>query len=161
MRAIILILLAAAVGLGVLTVQQATTIKKQEGQIAAANDRRKSEAITLQSQCAKEAKGAWAQGAYSRIPMSSYSNHYNAALNKCFIYMKSYNIISGNGYDNRTLVDVLENKSYGLYILHVMNGDGAGSLRPVKCTVQAPSGEVVECESLADFEARVKAYMEG
>jgi hypothetical protein len=33
-----------------------------------------------------------------------------------------YKIISGNGYDNRTLIDVLENKSYGLYILPVING---------------------------------------
>jgi type II secretory pathway pseudopilin PulG len=160
-RAIILILLAAAVGLGVLASQQAATIKEQQRQIAAANERRKSEALGLQAQCAKQAKAAWVDGGYSNSPMASYENHYNATLNKCFIYMQSYQIISGNGYDNRALLDVLENKSYGLYILHVMNGSGEGRLRPVKCTVQTVSGEVVDCESKDDFEARVKPYMEG
>lgn len=161
MRLIILILLAAAIGLGVLASQQAVTIKEQQGQLAAANDRRKSEALGLQSQCSKQAKVAWLDGDYSDNPMASYENHYNATLNKCFIYMRSYKIISGNGYDNRTLIDALENKSYGLYILHVMNGNGEGRLRPVKCTVQTVAGEVVDCESQADFEARVKPYMEG
>lgn len=161
MRIIILILTAAAIGLGVLASQQAATIKDQQGQIAAMNDRRKSEALGLQAQCAKQAKAAWVDGGYSCTPMASYENHYNAKLNKCFMYVQSYNIIAGNGYDNRTLIDALENKSYGLYILHLMNGSGGGQLRPVKCTVQTVGGEVVDCESKADFEARVKPYMEG
>lgn len=161
MRAIILILVAVAIGLGALASQQAATIKEQQGQLTAANDRRKSEALKLQAQCANQAKAAYGEGGYTAIPMASYENHYNATLNKCFMYIKTYNIIAGNGYDNRTLVDVLENKSYGLYILHVMNGKGDGQLRPVKCTIQTVAGEVVTCESLPDFEARVQPYMAG
>jgi hypothetical protein len=160
-RSILLILLAAAIGLGVLASQQAATIKEQQGQLAAANDRRKSEALSLQSLCSKQAKVAFTDSDYSDNPMASYENHYNATLNKCFIYMRSYKIISGNGYDNRTLIDTLENKSYGLYILHVMNGTGFGQLRPVMCIVQTAAGEEIKCESQDDFEARVKPYMEG
>jgi type II secretory pathway pseudopilin PulG len=160
-RAIILILLAAAVGLGILANRQAATIKDQQGQLAAANEKRKSETLGLQAQCAKQAKAAWVDGGYKDTQMASYENHYNATLNKCFIYLQSYSIVAGNGYDNRTLIDVLENKSYGLYILHVMNGSEGGRLRPVKCVVQTVSGEAVDCESKADFETRVKPYMEG
>lgn len=161
MRTIILVLLAVAIGLGVFAGQQATMIKEQQGQLVAANDRRKAESLTLQAQCAKQAKATWDATGFTDRDFASYQNHYNSRLNKCIVYLENRVVSAKSNTENRTVFDAFENKDYGSYIWQSVENKNFNEVPPFVCFVQSASGEKKECHSQDEFDQLIKAYMEG
>ena len=160
-RTIILILAAAAIGLAILASKQAATIKVQQGQLAAANDRSKAESLGLQAQCAKQAKAAWDSAGFTDRDFASYQNHYNTRLNKCIVHLENRMVTAKGNTDNRTIFDAFENRDYGSYIWQSAENKGFNEVPPFICFVLSASGEKQKCNSSDEFDQLIKPYMEG
>jgi hypothetical protein len=159
-RAIILILLAAAVGLGVLATQQAATIKDQQSRLSAAEERVKVTSLAQQTRCADEARKWFVQQQIGVNDLASYENHYNVKLNMCMIAVESKFIASKVVIEFISVVNVLENKQLGNYVRQVAMGRTEDA-RLTHCTVTNSSGEVRQCQSLDEFKKLGSLYMEG
>lgn len=80
----------------------------------------KDQAVTdydLQAKCSRDAK-AWFNGTWSRdkdTVLLTYTNHYNKALNKCYIWVEYHYRVDKNGswYKDLLLTDVYENSTFG------------------------------------------------
>lgn len=160
MRYIILLLLAATVGLGVLAGQQAATIKEQQGQLAAASDRRKAELLAMQTQCANQAKLTYSELGYKPKDRAYYRNHFNSRLNKCMLYTESQPSDETGSWDNKALIDVAENNELGS-LAWLRFPQSGKSEPPYLCHVQSDSAVRQSCKSDDEYEKLVKAYMEG
>lgn len=160
MRYIILLLLAATVGLGVLSSQQAATIKEQQGQLAAATDRRKAESLAQQVQCAKQAKAVYSDLGYKPQDRASYQNHFSSRLNKCLIYVESRTSDDHAVWDVRNIYDAIENKELGTFMWRSLHAT-LPSIPPTICQVISEKGVAQHCNSGDEFEEMAKLYMEG
>ena len=162
MRTIILILLlVAAVGLGVLAGQRAVPIKELRVQRALANDRSKAGSLALEAECAQQAKIEWLDSGYKRKDLATYQNHYNVKLNKCVMALEIRAVMEDVGWNTLTLYDAFEHKEFASYIWRTQPGKKFSEVPPVTCTVQAPSGGELACRSREEFDELIKAYMEG
>lgn len=158
MRTIILILTFAAIGLGVLATQQAVTIKDQQHQIAAADERIKIASLAQQERCSNEAQKWFAQQQFGVNDLASYENHYNVKLNQCMIAVESKFISGKLIIEFNSILNVLENKKVGNYVTQSLGGEDT---RMTHCTVTNASGEIHQCQSLEEFKKLGLLYMEG
>jgi hypothetical protein len=104
----------------------------------------------LQEKCARDAYGLYKRewvDAESN-PGSSYTNHYNAQLEKCFIVVTSF-LLGKQSSVHKTLLDVLENREMGT--LDKITGD----VPPYQCEITG-----TKCASLAEWDALTKPYRE-
>ncbi|MGK5077377.1 hypothetical protein [Janthinobacterium sp. HLX7-2] len=161
MRAIILIPLAAAVGLGVLASQQAATIKDQKQQIAAANEHMEAASLSLQGKCAEQARKMFVSLGYREGGMAAYENHYQTKLNKCMVLLENQTVSQKTVYTFKYVMDAFENKNFGEYIWHTDEVKKYWEVPPMKCNVVALSGEKQICQSEDEFRKLAAAYMNG
>lgn len=153
MRALILVLLAAVIGLGVLAGQQAVAIKAQQHQITAINERIKVAALAQQERCSDEAHKWFERQQYGVNDLASYQNHYNEKLNKCMIEVESKFFGKGVVISFDRIVNAFENRQVATFI----NQNG----QITHCNLTNPSGVIQQCNSADEFKKLAVAYMEG
>ena len=112
----------------------------------------------LQEKCAKDSY-AWYKREWEDVPASnissSYTNHYNSKLNRCYVlvastvYGKEKKTAVEYSMHSKTLVDVLEHRDIGSF------DQSASRLNPIQCGV----GDA-RCTSEDEFDALTKPYME-
>lgn len=161
MRLIALVLLAATIGLIALASHQSATIKEQETQLAAANDRLTAESIAVQSQCAKQARLAWLDMGFTSKDLASYQNHFNVRLKKCMVYLQTQTYSGSVGIEMGTVFDAFENRDYGKYMWKNSTEKKYYEVAPLACDVESSTGESQTCHSKDEFEQMIKVYMEG
>lgn len=161
MRAILLILLAAGVGLGFLANQQAATIKEQQHQIAAAEEQMKTASLALQGKCAEQARKAFDALGFGVNDMADYSNHYNAKLNKCMMRLEHQLATGQVIYVFKNVLDAFENKDVGTYVWHTVGDKKYWEVPPSQCHVVSTSGEKQACQSEDEFNKLTDVYMNG
>ena len=161
MRAIILILLAAAIGLGVLASQQAATIKDQRQQMAAVDEQAKATSLAMQGKCAEQAQKVFISLGYREGGMAAYENHFNTKLNKCMVLLENQQVSQKTVYTFKFVMDAFENKNFGEYIWHTDEVKKYWEVPPMKCNVVALSGEMQTCQSEDEFRKLAAAYMNG
>lgn len=161
MRAIILMLLAAAIGLGILASQQAATIKDQQAQIAAMDEKAKAASLVVQGKCAEQARRMFVSLGYREGGMAAYENHYHTKLNKCMVLLENQQVSQKTIYTFKFVMDAFENKNVGEYIWHTVEDKQYLEVPPMKCNVLALSGEMQTCQSEDEFRTLAAAYMNG
>jgi hypothetical protein len=165
MKAIIIILLVAAIGLSVLLFRQNVTIASQGARLAAVDaelsalkQQSKSVSLDLQVKCSEQAKKAFVQGGF-KANTAGYENHYNAKLNKCFIDMQNTTSLGKEFLTNRYVFDAVEGKQYGTYGWRSVHGKKYWEVPPISCEVELPQGEKQHCNSEEEFSKLVQIYM--
>lgn len=122
----------------------------------------KSKTLDLQEQCAKQAREEFKFMKWDKEPLASYTNHYNAKLNKCFVEIQSTDAKTAppDIITNKTVSDAFEGKGYGEYIWKSDRVKKYWEVPPLQCKVTLPSGEDKFCHSSDEFDQLLKQYME-
>jgi hypothetical protein len=124
------------------------------------NKQTQQESLALQSECANQSQTFYNNYTSEQIQNISqmfpaeaaemtytYTDHYNGALNKCFILINRQEGLVG---ENRIeLFDAFENKEYALY-------DMDPAVKGPYCTI-----EDKQCSSKTEFDTFVETYMQG
>jgi len=114
----------------------------------------------LQAKCAKDAR-AWFEESWQRDSgtiLLDYTNHYNKAMNKCFILVEFHfnTAPSGSWTNSMTISDVYENLKYGTYMethrIRLKDGETSDQLHLCKVMDK-------ECKSIQEFNTLVGPYM--
>jgi hypothetical protein len=116
--------------------------------------------LETQGKCSKQATIAFAEGGWNRSAFVDYTNHYNPALNKCFVEIINNDFVDGHPSHSTILVDAFEGKVYGNYVWINLRGKKWWEVSPVECSVTTFSGEEKHCSSSGEFDALVKDYMQ-
>jgi hypothetical protein len=92
--------------------------------------------LDLQEKCSLQARREFTQD-WEKVPFTSFNNHYNNRLNKCFILI----VIDGNDGEYRHLLDAFEGqtKTYADYEWHVDKVKKHWEVPPSLCTVNIRS----------------------
>lgn len=166
MRVIISLLIVAFIALAYLAHSQSSTLKQQEKEIrelgAKVQAMPKNASIELQEKCARQAREEFITEGLQKEELADFSNHYNVALNKCFVLVENTDAKTAPGtiWINKTLVDAFEGKVYGNYMWRSDKVKKYWQVPPVQCKVTTLSGEEKNCTSSDEFDALVKQYME-
>lgn len=158
MRAIILVLLAAAIGLGVLASQQAATIKLLQAGMLTATEQIKTGTLAQQERCSKQAERWFDQQGYTVNELPSYTNHYNVRLNLCMVTLKHRFIAAGFYLEFESVNNAFENKQVANYVRRVQGDD---DVPPTHCAVENTAGQVQGCKSAKEFRELTKVYTAG
>ena len=140
-------------------------LEKQNKDLAA-----KLEAVTkqtnldLQEKCAKQARTEFTAQGWKKEDMTSYTNHYNSKVDKCFMEVTNS---SGSGTGKsyvptvyRILSDAFEGKVYGEYFWQNGTGKKYWEVPPLMCKVTSLKGEETFCKSTEEFDELIKQFME-
>ena len=155
----IILLLAAAIILGVFARRQTLALREARRQMqelqAKLDLASKSANLDLQQKCAEAAAKTWKSGGFEKLKNATYANHYNPTMNKCF--MRIENSIpdrSGAVFASDRIVDAYEGKVYAELTWRL---DDAGNA--MRCNATLPSGEQVQCTSPQEFDSLVEQFM--
>ena len=166
MKATTIILLCAAIGLGIFLFRQNTTIASQDAQLAAISvelsalkQQNKSASLDFQVKCSEQAQKAFIQLGFKANDIASYQSHYNAKLNKCFIDTENTTFQGKTGWTYRNVYDAVEGRSYGTYVWHTERNKKYWEVPPFMCEVESPQGEKQRCNSKEEFSKLVQIYM--
>jgi hypothetical protein len=165
MRGFLIALLCfAVVTLGMLLWKQEKTIEGQESEI---HDLKinlgvsmQMTALDLQAKCAAQAGAMYKEGGYQSDQLASYSDHYNTALGKCFIFTV-YNDFKTNPdgyYTSESLYDAFEQKDYGDF-LELTYDDHSKTPILAQCTITLPNGTRAFCASEDEFKRAAEYFM--
>lgn len=166
MRVIVSLLIVAFVALAYLAHSQSSTLKQQEKEIkelgAKVQAMPKNASLELQARCAKQARAEFTAEGFEKKEFADFTNHYNVALNKCFVLVENTDAKTTPGtiWADKTLPDAFEGKIYGEYMWRSDKSQKYWEVPPVKCEVTTLSGEEKNCTSSDEFDALVKQYME-
>ena len=115
-------------------------IDELQRQVAELSDKAKaSEALpTLEQQvtCNKEAKAFFSEEDYSDYEQAEYYSHYNTAMKKCFVIVKTGKMIHGQFWASDRLYDAIEHKNYGTYRWLSDKVKKFWEVPPVECFVE-------------------------
>lgn len=115
--------------------------------------------LDFQDKCAKQAKVAFDSERRGKDDLTSYTNHYNAKVNKCFIEEYSTQPLPFPTV-TRVVSDAFEGKEYGQYFWNNPKGKKYGEVPPTLCKVRSLSGEETLCNSSEEFDGLLKQFME-
>jgi|SRR5580704_3788174 hypothetical protein len=166
MRVIVSFLVVACIALAYLVHSQSSTLKQQQEEIKELGARvqamPKNATLELQEKCAKQAREEFNVDGWEKEKLAGFSNHYNVALNKCFILIENTDTKTTPGtiWTNKTLTDAFEGKVYGEYMWHSDKVKKYWEVPPVRCKVTTLSGEEQNCASSGEFDALLRQYME-
>jgi hypothetical protein len=123
----------------------------------------KIEALDLDEKCAKQAVSEFHAAGYKDGGFDSFTNHYDAALGKCFILVEATDTKTDKKgiWEFKHLWDAYERKSYGEFAFHVDPVKKYWQVKPFDCHVFMHSGEKKFCQSADEFDELVKIYMGG
>jgi hypothetical protein len=144
--------------------QQQHTIDQLDAQIQTAA---KSTAFDFQERCAKQAKDfftskGWTSNDPDKPNLGSYANHYDPALNKCFMVIDNTLIDTGKSdqpFNTEVLFDAFDGITYGEFMFRADPVKKYWEVKPVACHVILPSGERRECQSKEEFHNLLATYM--
>ena len=106
--------------------------------------------LDLQDKCSKQARVRFASLSSSQA-IATFTNHYNAKLNKCFALVNQLQFTGGKmSMVGNVLVDAYEGKEFAHYVWH----DG----NVTRCDMVGIDGKA--CTSLEQFKKIIKPYME-
>jgi hypothetical protein len=113
--------------------------------------------LDLQERCAKQAQIAFNKKNFQDTKSASYTNHYNAKQNRCFIETEQDAVLIGADtiWYTKSVEDAYEGKIFAAYAWHTDK-----LKKYFRCTVKLPSGEDKTCASSDEFDELVKIYME-
>lgn len=136
------------------TIEELTTdLEDQKKTVEELNEEIQTVNLEEQERCASQASKTFSSLGYSYENRSSYENHYNQKMNKCFINISSsYPDPDEVLLISRQLIDAYEGKSYANYLCPLLGGCD-GETYPL-CHV-----EEAECKTLLEFNTLVDAYM--
>lgn len=100
------------------------------------------------SQYFKQYYGVGTQDTAIGILSSSWSNHYNKQMNKCFILIESSLVSEKSTSKTKRLHDIQEHKEYGFFLEE-------DEPKMIVCNVLKK-----KCKSESEWDSRVKKYME-
>lgn len=124
-------------------------VKKLTEDLSAAHD---IVSLDVQEKCMKLAE---------RFP-GPYHNHYNATLGKCLVLQYDFGATAPPGYKAvfKTLSNATEEEqSYAKFYWTGKKGENmSDDPEPQACSVTLPSGQIVLCHSLDEFDALVKQH---
>lgn len=116
--------------------------------------------LKLQEQCSNQARKEFNERGFASNDFAGYENHYNAALNKCFVLFRSTSTkFKPDIWHYSTLADAYEEKEYGDYSWHTVKGKKYWEVPPFSCKVTLPSGAEKTCNSEDEFNDLIKPYM--
>lgn len=78
--------------------------------------------INLEDKCAKRSREEFKDLGWEKEPMASFSNHYNAKMNRCFMLIQTTSVSGGNVVENRHLSDAFDRKELGEYMRSTADG---------------------------------------
>jgi hypothetical protein len=167
MRNVVVFLLVAAVGaLGAWGYFQQDTIRQQQRAMtqltAQLQTASKATALDLQEKCARQAHEIFKSSGWERQPLAGFGNHYNAAMNKCFMVIENTSQDTSNPgviTTNKILLDAFEGSTYGEYMWSSEKDKKYWEVKPFLCDVQLASGEKKACQSQDEFDEMLKNYM--
>jgi hypothetical protein len=85
-----------------------------------------------------------------------YQSHYNSTLNRCV----SIQFLSGNGANSKSLVDAYENRVFAYYLWVPVKNKHESDVPPVDCDLIPVLQEKRACNSEAEYNEFVAAYVE-
>jgi hypothetical protein len=118
------------------------------------------EIFNFRERCAKQAHDEFLSRAYKDNPLAELNNHYNPAMDKCFMLVSSVDSVvePGHIWIRRSLVDAYDRKIYAVFDWRSSDKKAEG-VRPVRCLVSLPSGEERYCGSKNEFLDLISIYM--
>jgi hypothetical protein len=147
----IFVLALAVETFGIATYYQFRLVQELRARIATVS---KAASPELQQKCADQAREVFSHDVLaSKDPLSSFTDHYNTELNRCFVLIHSsvVNAKDGTVLETNFLSDAYERKSYAVY---------RKENDKVICSVALPSGEKAACHSTDEFDDLIRAYMQ-
>ena len=158
---IIVLLIAVICGLGSLLYIQAGLVHDQQQEIVELSSKIKSteQAANLeyQTKCYEQAHKEFALYGWDKKPLTSYSNHYNEKLNKCFMKIEDDSI---PGFKTEILSDAFEGATYATYMWQAKKGKKYWEVPPFMCDVKDLAGNKKVCNSSDEFDSLLKVYMD-
>lgn len=114
--------------------------------------------LDLQDRCSQQARLYFkSQGPWDNGTITSYTNHYNQRLNKCFIQLNATAFSKGSIFVSVFINDAFEGRDYGEYHSMAKYPEEA----PAMCTVTSlPAAQATTCHSQKEFDELIKQYME-
>lgn len=111
----------------------------------------------MQTQCANDAATTFQQvEGSSSVGMSTYTDHWDQALKKCFILINNTVVSNGQVLVDTNLSDALEQKLYGVI-------DQVGTNGPIVGCFLYPNGQndasTTSCSSRGEFNSYVNPFM--
>jgi len=118
--------------------------------------------LDLQGKCAKQALEAFKQDGNEGQPFTSFTNHYNERLGKCFIDIESMQVDKSthNPTNVKTVYDAFEGKVYAQYIWVGEQGKKYWEVAPMICKVTGTDGKEQLCHASDEFDHLIKVYMD-
>jgi hypothetical protein len=112
-----------------------------------------------QLSCGRQAEAIARTGQHD-APRASFTNYYNARLNRCFIEIEAIGINNkaGDVYINKSLVDA-NGVEYAAYLAFSKKAKESWDVSPSICEVYLSSGEQTECDSVDEFDELVADYI--
>jgi len=160
---ILSVLVVIVAVLGAVAYVQETEIQAQEQSIQQLGSKvetlSSAEALDLQSKCSRQAQEDYKSGGWEKDTSAYYNDHYDASLNKCFVFVHD---IFADTQDPTTmdesadLYDAFELVEYGDFL---QTGFATKNGAPPYCDVTLPSGQQATCHSEAEFRNLIKTYM--
>ncbi len=125
-------------------------LEKQNKELSAKLDAAAQKAsLENQERCAKQALAVFREQRWGANASPGFVNHYNIALNRCFILMHSMYVSANNELGTlNALVDAFEGQGYGDYYSRVN--------RPPNVCYVIVSGKQVNCSSPDEFDSLIK-----
>ena len=107
--------------------------------------------------CTAEARKKFVTLGWASMPRTSFTDHYNPTLNKCFMVIESTTTLGNDLSVFKTLINVSDDKQFGLW---AKLGNGSDETAAVRCTVTMLSGEEEPCFTEEQFRLLIKRYMQ-
>lgn len=150
--------------LAVVDVTDKRRIANLQGQVADLTERVKAfdalPTIEQQTTCDKEAKAFFNEADYKGFLRAEYYSHYNVAMKKCFVNIRTSESISGEVWTTNELYDAIEHKNYALYRWHSDKVKKYWEMPPVECNVETSKDGPKTCNSDVEFVQLAREYMD-
>jgi hypothetical protein len=148
------------------TISANNALRGQEKKLEALNEqlaaREKMTLLELQKECSSHAERVSKYIISDLGPgVPSYTNHYNAKLDKCCVLVR-WSGVGGEGgaFRKYYLYDACENRCVAQYVWRLAKGKETWEARPMQCSDILPSGQYQSCNSAPEFDSLCRIYME-
>ena len=126
----------------------------------------KPEAATLaqQKMCAEQAEKRYQADRYGDfekkddLPLTSYTNHYDPAVNVCYVRIDSFGGAAGLGSVSSIVYDAFGGRVYATYMWSNPLKKKYWEVSPSECQIDIPGKPQEKCASEDDFDERTEKY---
>jgi len=113
--------------------------------------------LTQQKMCDERAEKEFHKYNPKASPADSYTSHYDAQANVC--YMMVHTVLTDQGVSvSNTVTDAFEGRGYASYIWINSQGKKYWEVAPTDCTVKPRGQAIITCKSSEEFESLVDKY---